>query len=172
MEERRREKEEGEGRRRRREEEGEGRRRSLGRRPRPSPFIPAPRWRRRSPRHRIARLHRHPRYTAPRLSAFVPCMSLTAFVPYVDVWAFVPYVDVWAFVPYICCRPSCRLFSCRFWKPPRIGEVLPKFLTYSIIILLLQSRTRRRGPGVRRRPRSSSLALRSCLHSVASPLPR
>ena len=52
----------------------------------------------------------------PRLSAFVPCMSLTALVPYVDVWAFVPYVDVWAFVPYICCRPSCRLFSCKFWK--------------------------------------------------------
>jgi len=50
VEERRREKEEGEGRRRRREEEGEGRR-SLGHRPRPSPFIPAvvpaPRWRQR-----------------------------------------------------------------------------------------------------------------------------
>ena len=108
----------------------------------------------------------------PRLSAFVPCMSLTAFVPYVDVWAFMPYVDVWAFVPYICCRPSCRLFSCRFWKPPHTGEVLLKFLTYSIIILLLQSRTRRRGPRVRRRPRSSSSALRSYLHSVTSPLPR
>jgi hypothetical protein len=41
-------------------------------------------------------------------------------------------------------------FSCRFWKPPCTGDVLPKFLTYNIIILLLQSRTHRRGPRVRR----------------------
>ena len=47
----------------------------------------------------------------PRLSAFVPCMSLMAFVPFVDVWAFVPYVDVWAFVPYKCYRPSCRIYA-------------------------------------------------------------
>ena len=60
------------------------------------------------------------------------------------------------FVPLICGLSAIvPVFSCRFWKPPRTGEVLPKFLTYSIIIL-----------------QSSSSALRSCLHSVASPLPR
>ena len=40
------------------------------------------------------------------------------------------FVDVSAFVPECGCRPSCRRFSCRFWKPPRAGEVLPKFSTF------------------------------------------
>ena len=61
---------------------------------------------------------------------------------------------------------------CRFWKPPCTGEVLPKFSTYSVVFLVLQSRTYRRGPIVPRRPRSSSSVLRSCLHSITSPLPR
>jgi hypothetical protein len=49
------------------------------------------------------------------------------------------FVDVSAFVPelLICrpscwkcgCRPSCRPSSCRFWKPPHVEEVLPKFST-------------------------------------------
>ena len=40
------------------------------------------------------------------------------------------FVDVSAFVSECGCRPSCRRFSCRFWKPPRAGEVLPKFSTF------------------------------------------
>ena len=37
------------------------------------------------------------------------------------------------------CRPSCRRFSYRFWKPPRAGEVLPKFSTflYTLYIFIL-----------------------------------
>jgi hypothetical protein len=52
----------------------------------------------------------------------------------------VGFVDVTAFVPdlLICrpscqkcgCRPLCRPPSCRFWKPPHVGEVLPKFSTF------------------------------------------
>ena len=42
----------------------------------------------------------------------------------------VGFVDVSAFVPECGCRPSCRRFSCRFWKPLRAGEVLPKFSTF------------------------------------------
>jgi hypothetical protein len=61
---------------------------------------------------------------------------------------------------------------CRFWKPPRVREVLSKFSTYSVVFLLLQSRTCRRGPGVPRRPRSSSSVLRSYPHNVALPLHR
>jgi hypothetical protein len=34
--------------------------------------------------------------------------------------------------------------SCRFSKPPRAGEVMPKFLTYSFMFLLLQRRARQR----------------------------
>jgi hypothetical protein len=40
-------------------------------------------------------------------------------------------------------RPLCRSF-CRFLKPPRAGEVLPKFLTYSFMFILLQRRARGR----------------------------
>jgi hypothetical protein len=50
------------------------------------------------------------------------------------------YVDVSAFMPelLICrpscqkcgCRPSCRPSSCRFWKPPHVEEVLPKFSSF------------------------------------------
>jgi hypothetical protein len=59
-----------------------------------------------------------------------------------DVMVRVGIVDVWpscrncgcvAFVPYMCCRPLSRHLSCRFWKPPRAGEVLPKFCTYSAV---------------------------------------
>jgi hypothetical protein len=49
-------------------------------------------------------------------------------------------VDLSAFVPelLICrpscqkcgCRPSCRPSSCRFWKPPHVEEVLPKFSAF------------------------------------------
>jgi hypothetical protein len=50
------------------------------------------------------------------------------------------FVDVWAFMSgLLMCRPSCRKcvcrpsyrrFSGRFWKPPRAGEVQPKFSTF------------------------------------------
>jgi hypothetical protein len=43
-------------------------------------------------------------------------------------------------------------FSCRFWKPPHTGEVLPKFSTSSDVFVALQSRTCRRGPRSPRRP--------------------
>jgi hypothetical protein len=49
------------------------------------------------------------------------------------------FVDLSAFVPeLLICRPSCRKCggrpscrpsSCRFWKPPHVEEVLPKFST-------------------------------------------
>jgi hypothetical protein len=52
------------------------------------------------------------------------------------------FADVWAFVPGLlmcqpscrkcACRPSYRRFSCRFWKPPRAGEVLPKVFNFSL----------------------------------------
>jgi len=38
------------------------------------------------------------------------------------------------------CRPSCRFICCGFWKPPRVGEVLPKFRFDTILFLLLQER--------------------------------
>jgi hypothetical protein len=41
------------------------------------------------------------------------------------------FVDLSAFVPeLLICRPSCRPSSCRFWKPPHVEEVLPKFSTF------------------------------------------
>jgi hypothetical protein len=50
------------------------------------------------------------------------------------------FVDLSAFVPelLICrpscqkcgCQPSCRPSSCRFWKPPHVEELLPKFSTF------------------------------------------
>jgi hypothetical protein len=50
------------------------------------------------------------------------------------------FVDLSAFVPeLLICRPSCRKCgcqpshrpsSCRFWKPPHVEEVLPKFSTF------------------------------------------
>jgi hypothetical protein len=59
---------------------------------------------------------------------------------------------------------------CRFSKPPRVGEVLPKFLIDSIVFLsFLQRRARRSGAKVRR---SSFSALRVCMHRVALPLHR
>ena len=69
-----------------------------------------------------------------------------------------------AFVPYMCCRPSSRLLSCRFWKPPRTGEVLPKFYTYSVVFLVLQSGSCRRGLGVARRLHRLAIAPLACLH--------
>ena len=38
------------------------------------------------------------------------------------------------------CRPSCCFIYCRFWKPPRAGEVLPKFRFDTTMFLLLQER--------------------------------
>jgi hypothetical protein len=38
----------------------------------------------------------------------------------------------------------CAIVSCRFLKPPRAGEVLSKFLTYSFMFILLRRRARRR----------------------------
>ena len=81
-------------------------------------------------------------------------------------------VDVWAIVPQMWTSTIVAAFSCRFWKPPRIGEVLPNFSSNSDVFLLLQSRSYRRGPGAPRRSRSSSSALRSCLHCFVSPLHR
>jgi hypothetical protein len=53
-----------------------------------------------------------------------------------------------------------------FGKAGVTGEVLPKFCTYSVVFLVSQSRTCRRVPEAPRLPRSSSSALRSCLHSL------
>jgi hypothetical protein len=73
-------------------------------------------------------------------------LGLSAFVPYVSLTTFVP--KMWM------CGPSCRIcaaghrtgfFFCSFWKPPHAGEVLPNFSTYSVIFLVLQSRTCSRG---------------------------
>ena len=57
---------------------------------------------------------------------------------------------------------------CRFWKPPCTGEVLPKFSTYSVVFLVLQSRTCRRGPVVPRRPDR----LRRCCGPACTASPR
>ena len=38
------------------------------------------------------------------------------------------------------CRPSCHFICCRFWKPPRVVEVFPKFRFDTIMFLLLQER--------------------------------
>ena len=47
--------------------------------------------------------------------------------------AFVPLIDdVSAFVPWICVL-AIELFFFRFWEPPRTGEVLPKFVTYTFL---------------------------------------
>ena len=44
-------------------------------------------------------------------------------------------------LPSVCgCRPSCHFICCRFWKPPRAEEVLPKFRFDTIMFLLLQER--------------------------------
>jgi hypothetical protein len=37
-----------------------------------------------------------------------------------------PAIEPWEEIVFVA-RPSCRGFSCRFWKPHRTGEVLPKF---------------------------------------------
>jgi hypothetical protein len=84
----------------------------------------------------------------------------------VDVWPSCQDCGCVAIVPYMCCRPLSRLLSCRFWKSPRAGEVLPKFCTYSVVFLVSQSRTCRRVSGAPRLPRSSLSALRPCLHSL------
>ena len=82
------------------------------------------------------------------------------------------FVYVWAIVPQMWTSAIVPAFSCRFWKPPRTGEVLPNFSSNSDVFLLLQSRSCRRGPGAPRRSRSSSSALRSCPHCFISPLHR
>jgi hypothetical protein len=51
----------------------------------------------------------------------------------VDAWPSFSNCGCVAFVPYLCCRPLSQHLSCRFWKPPRAGEVLPKFCTYSAV---------------------------------------
>jgi hypothetical protein len=57
----------------------------------------------------------------------------------------------------------------RFWEPPHAGEVLPKFSIDTNLLPFFAGE----GPmGGTRRPRSSSSALWSYLHSVTSPLPR
>jgi hypothetical protein len=68
----------------------------------------------------------------------------------VDVWPSCRNCGCVAFVPYMCCRPLSQHLSCRFWKSPRVGEVLPKFCTYSVVFFVLQSRTCRREPGAPR----------------------
>ena len=64
-------------------------------------------------------------------SAFV-LLCLSAFVPFVIVGlravvmsAFVP-LCLSAFVPFVIVGLRAVVF-CRFWKPPRVGEVVPKF---------------------------------------------
>jgi hypothetical protein len=97
---------------------------------------------RRSPHHRpLTRLHRHPRYNpSRRLSAFVPCMSLMTFVSYVSLTAFVPgFGCVGHRAPNVDVGLRAD-FSCRFWKPPCTGKVLPNFSTNSDVFLVLQSR--------------------------------
>ena len=50
---------------------------------------------------------------------------------FIDVSAFMPdLLMCWPSYRKCGCRPSCRRFSCRFWKPPHAGEVLSKFLTF------------------------------------------
>ena len=44
--------------------------------------------------------------------------------------AFVPPIDnISAVVPCFCVSAIESILFCRFWEPPRTGEVLPKFLT-------------------------------------------
>jgi len=56
---------------------------------------------------------------------------------------------------------------CRLWKPHRAGEVLPNFLTNTNMLPFYIAEDPSEGT---RGPRSSSWALRVCLHRVASPL--
>jgi hypothetical protein len=86
------------------------------------------------------------------LSAFVPCMSLMTFVSYVLLTAFMPgFGCVGHHAPNV--DVSLRAdFSCRFWKPPCTGEVLPNFSTNSDVFLVLQSMKCRRGLGAPWRP--------------------
>ena len=79
----------------------------------------------------------------------------------VDVWHSCHICEMWmcglrVIYVLLAIEPA---FFCKFWKPPRAGEVLPKFCTYTVVFLVLQSRTCRRGPGAPR-------------HNVASPLHR
>jgi hypothetical protein len=94
--------------------------------------------------------------TSKIISDHTVCLCTKRWINHIwDVMVRVGIVDVWpswrncgcvAFVPYMCRRPLIRHLSCRFWKPPCAGEVLPKFCTYSIVFFVLQSRTCRREP--------------------------
>jgi hypothetical protein len=77
----------------------------------------------------------------------------------VDAWPSCPNCGCVAFVPYMCSRPSSQHLSCRFWKPPRAGEVLPKFCTYSAVFFVLQSRTCRRELGAPRLVSTATLGI-------------
>ena len=82
-----------------------------------------------------------------------------------------PSCHVW----YICgCWPSCHVF-CRFWEPPRAGEVLPKFwVDTNHFCPFLQEEDLWEGLGdpdrLRRRCGSSCTA--STRHCTDSPPPR
>ena len=72
---------------------------------------------------------------------------------YICLLAFVPMFGIYVVVGH-------RAYvSCRFWKPPRAGEVLPKFsMDYNLLSFYVGE-----GPvGGTQRPRSSSLALLDC----------
>jgi hypothetical protein len=72
--------------------------------------------------------------------AFVPELWMRGLrAGIVDAWPSCPNCGCLAFVPYMCCRPLSQHLSCRFWKPPCAGEVLPKFCTYSAVFLFCRA---------------------------------
>jgi hypothetical protein len=89
------------------------------------------------------------------------CMWMSAIEPC--------YVDVGHRAVVCGCRPSCRYFLQVFETSPCRGGSAEFLIDNIIFLSFLQRRARRSGARV---CRSSSSALRVCLHRVASPLHR